>query len=120
LYKSCASQSRLKGAEVVAKITPLYIGEINVHKIDVMTEKTVADPIVVEHPSQKEWQSVTHRVSLGSELTKTNSEALNLAMVTDEFNADTFAENVDTEQHIEEDDEIVRSESDEENNATFS
>jgi hypothetical protein len=48
------------------------------------------------------------------------SEALNLAVVTHEFDADTFAENVDTEQHIEEDDEIVRSESDEENNATFS
>jgi hypothetical protein len=42
---------------------------------------------------------------------KTNSEALNLAVVTDEFDANTFAENVDTEQDIEEDDEIARSES---------
>jgi hypothetical protein len=47
-------------------------------------------------------------------LTKTNSEALNLAVVTYEFDADTFDENVDTEQHVEEDDETVRSESDEE------
>jgi hypothetical protein len=48
-------------------------------------------------------------------LAKTNSEALNLAVVTDEFYTDTFAENVDTEEHIEEDDERARSESDEEN-----
>jgi hypothetical protein len=47
-------------------------------------------------------------------LAKTNSEALNLAVVTDEFDADTFDENVDTEQHVEEDDETARSESDEE------
>jgi hypothetical protein len=43
---------------------------------------------------------------------KTNSEALNLAVVTYEFDADTFDENVDTEQHIEEDDKTARSESD--------
>jgi hypothetical protein len=36
-------------------------------------------------------------------LAKTNSEALNIAVVTDEFDADIFVENVDTEQHIEED-----------------
>jgi hypothetical protein len=46
---------------------------------------------------------------------KINSEALNLAMVTDEFDADTFDENVDTESHIEEDDEISINDSDEEN-----
>jgi hypothetical protein len=45
-------------------------------------------------------------------LAKTNSEALNLAVVTDEFDADTFYENIDTEQHIEEDDETARSEID--------
>jgi hypothetical protein len=45
---------------------------------------------------------------------KTNSKALNLTVVTDEFDADTFDENVDTEQHVEKDDEIARSESDEE------
>jgi hypothetical protein len=47
----------------------------------------------------------THRVSLGSELVKTNSEALNLAVVTYEFDDETFHENVDTEGHVEEDDE---------------
>jgi hypothetical protein len=52
---------------------------------------------------------------MASELAKTNSEALNLAVVTDEFDADTFAKNVDTEQHVEEDDETVISGSDEEN-----
>jgi hypothetical protein len=53
-------------------------------------------------------------VSLASELAKINSEALNLAVVTDEFDTDTFDENVDTEQHVEEDNETGRSESDEE------
>jgi hypothetical protein len=60
-------------------------------------------------------QGVTHRVSLASELAKTNSKVLNLAVVIDEFDANTFDENVDTEQHIEKDEETVRSESDEEN-----
>jgi hypothetical protein len=75
----------------------LFVGEINVHDTSVMIEETIADPIVVEQPSQVGWQGVTHRVSLGSELVKTNSEALNLTMVTNEFDADTFAENVDIE-----------------------
>jgi hypothetical protein len=48
-------------------------------------------------------------------LAKTNTEALNLTVVTNEFDADMFAENVDIEKHIEEDDETTRSESDEEN-----
>jgi hypothetical protein len=115
LYKYYSSQFGLKGAEVVAEITPLSVGEINVHDTGVTTEETIADPIEVEQPSQEEWHNVTHRVSLGSALTKTNPEALNLTVVTDEFNANTFAENVDTEQYIEEDDETTRSESDEEN-----
>jgi hypothetical protein len=55
LYKSYASQSRLKDAEVVAKIAPLTIGEINVHVTGVTTEETIAGPIAVEHPSQEEW-----------------------------------------------------------------
>jgi hypothetical protein len=59
-------------------------------------------------------QDVTHTVSLASELVKTNSEVLNIAVVTDDFDADTFDENVDTEHHVEEDDETTRSESDEE------
>jgi hypothetical protein len=46
---------------------------------------------------------------------KINSEALNLAVVTDEFDIETFVKNGDTEQHIEEDDETIRRESDEEN-----
>jgi hypothetical protein len=70
---------------------------------------------VVEQVSQEEWQGATHRVSLGSELVKTNYEALNLAVVTDEFDANTFDENVDTEPHVEEDDEAAINESDEEN-----
>jgi hypothetical protein len=35
LYKSCASQSRLKGVKVVAEIAMLPIGEINVHNTGV-------------------------------------------------------------------------------------
>jgi hypothetical protein len=114
LYKSRGSQSGLKDAEVVGVITPLSVGEITVHEDGVITEETIADPITIEQPSQEELQGVTHSVSLASKLTKTNSEALNLAVVTYEFDADTFDENVDTEQHVEEDDETVRSESDEE------
>jgi hypothetical protein len=47
-------------------------------------------------------------------LAKINSEALNLAVATNEFDANSFDENVDTEQHVEEADETTRSESDEE------
>jgi hypothetical protein len=46
---------------------------------------------------------------------KINSEALNLAVVTDEFDDETFDENVDTEVHVEEDDKAGINESDEEN-----
>jgi hypothetical protein len=70
---------------------------------------------MVEQWTQEEWQGATHRVSLGSELAKTNSEALNLVVVTDEFDVDMFDENVDTELHVQEDDEAAISESDEEN-----
>jgi hypothetical protein len=69
----------------------------------------------VEQVSQEEWHGATHRVSLGSELMKTNSETLNLVVVIDEFDNKTFHENVDTEPHVEEDDEAAISESDEEN-----
>jgi hypothetical protein len=105
----------LKGVEVVAKIAPLPDGEITVQETGVMTEEIVADPIVVEQLTQEEWQGVTHRVSMYSELVKTNSEALNLAVVTDEFDVNTFDENVDSESCIEEDDEAAINESDEEN-----
>jgi hypothetical protein len=114
LYKSGASQSGLKGAEVVRVIAPLSAGEITVHENGVITEETIADPITIEQPSQDELHGVTHTVSLASELAKTNSEALNLAVVTDEFDIDTFDENVDTEQHVEEDDETARSKSNKE------
>jgi hypothetical protein len=48
-------------------------------------------------------------------LAKTHSEALNFTVVTEEFDANTFDENVDAEKHVEEDEETARSESDEEN-----
>jgi hypothetical protein len=104
----------LKDAEVVGVITPLSAGEITVHEDCVTTKETIADPITIEQPSQEELRGVTHTVSLASELVKTNSELLNLVVVTYEFDADTFDENVDTEQHVEKDDETVRSESNEE------
>jgi hypothetical protein len=104
----------LKGAEVVGVIALLSVDEITVHEDGVTTKETIANPITIEQPSQEELQGVTHMVSLASELAKTNSEALNLAVVTYEFDADTFDENVDTEQHVEKDDETTRSESDEE------
>jgi hypothetical protein len=69
----------------------------------------------VEQPTQEEWQCGTHRVRLSSKLTKTNSKVLNLVVVTDEFDIDTFDENVDTKPHVEEEEEeITISESDEE------
>jgi hypothetical protein len=58
LYKSCASQSGLKGAEVVAEIAPLSGGEIIVQEMGVTTEEIVADPIMVEQPAQEEWHVV--------------------------------------------------------------
>jgi hypothetical protein len=70
---------------------------------------------VVEQASQEKFHGATHRVSLGSKLAKTNSEPLNLAVVTDEFDDETFDENVDTDVHIKEDDEAGINESDVEN-----
>jgi hypothetical protein len=115
LYKSCASESGLKGAEVIAEIAPLPSGEITVQETSVMTEEIVVEPITVEQGSQEELHGATHRVSLGSKLVKTNSEVLNLALVTNKFDDETFDENVDTEAHIEEEDEVGISESDEKN-----
>jgi hypothetical protein len=48
-------------------------------------------------------------------MAKMNFESLNLAFVTDEFDADTLDENLDNEHHIDENDESSSSESDEEN-----
>jgi hypothetical protein len=44
----------LKGVDIVAEITPLPVGEINVHETGVTTEETITDPITVEQPSQEE------------------------------------------------------------------
>jgi hypothetical protein len=115
LYKFCASESGLKRVEVVAEIVLLPSGDITVLETGVTTEEIVVDPITVEQASQEELHGATHRVTLGSELAKTNSEALNLVVVTDEFDDETFDENVDTEAHVEEDNEAGTSESDEEN-----
>jgi hypothetical protein len=52
-YKSYASESGLKGAEVVAETTPLPSGEINVQKTGVTTEEIIVDPITVEQASQE-------------------------------------------------------------------
>jgi hypothetical protein len=68
LYKSCASQYGLKGAEVVGVIALLSAGEIIVHEDDVTMEETIADPITIEQPRQEELYGVTHIVSLTSEL----------------------------------------------------
>jgi hypothetical protein len=54
-------------------------------------------------------------VCLDSELAKANSEALSLALVRDEFDADTFDENPGNEQNVDENDESSNSESDKEN-----
>jgi hypothetical protein len=104
----------LKGVEIVAEIASLPGSEITVQEIGVMTEEIVVDPIVVEQASQEELHGATHRVSLGSELVKTKFEALNLVVVTDEFDDETFDENVDIEAHVKEDDGAGISESDEE------
>jgi hypothetical protein len=72
-----------------------------VHEDGVTAEETIADPITIQQSSQEELQGVTHTISLASELAKINSEALNLAVLTNEFDADTFDENVDTEQYVE-------------------
>jgi hypothetical protein len=105
----------LKGADVVAEMTLLPGTKITVHETCMTTEETIADPIAVEQSSQEECQGVTHRISLTSELAKTNSESLNLTLVRDEFDADTLDKNLDNEQHVEKNDEIASNESDEEN-----
>jgi hypothetical protein len=90
-------------------------GEITIQETGVTTKEIIVNPIAMEQASQEECHDATHRVSLGSELAKINSEALNLAVVIDEFDDETFHENIDTEPHFEEDDEAAINESDEEN-----
>jgi hypothetical protein len=114
LYKTCARDFGLKAAEVVAEVVPLPGGEMTVHGTGMMTEEVIANPIVMEQMSHDEWQPATHRVILGSELAKANSEAVNLALVRDEFDGDTFDPNPSNEQNVDENDESSSSESDEE------
>jgi hypothetical protein len=102
----------LNGAET--EIAPLPSGEITVQEMGVTTEEIVIDPITVEQVSQDELYGATHRISLESELAKTNYEALNLTVITNKFDDETFDENIDTEAHVE-DDEAEISESDKEN-----
>jgi hypothetical protein len=90
-----------------------YQGKVQMHLHSPVT-KGKLDIQKIEQPNQEELQGVTHTVSLASELVKINSEALNLPVVTDKFDTNTLDENVDTEQHVEEDDETRRSEIDEE------
>jgi hypothetical protein len=115
LYNTCAMDSGLKGAEVVAECASLLDGEMTVHRTGMTIEEIIVDLIIVEVLSQEECQSVAHMISLESELVKTNSESLNLALVRDEFDANTFDENLNNEQNIDENDESSNSESDEEN-----
>jgi tryptophan synthase alpha subunit len=105
----------LKGVEVVAEIAQLLSGEVTVQETGVPTKEIVVDHIAVEQAIQEELDGATHRVSLGNELAKINYGALNLSVVTDEFDDESFDENVDTKAHVEEDDEAGISESDEEN-----
>ena len=115
LYKACARESGLKGAEVVAECALLHGGEMNVHGTGMTMEEVIIDRTTVEVPSQEECQGGTHRVSLGSELARANSESLNLALVRDEFDVDMFDQNLDNEQNVDENDASSSSESDEEN-----
>jgi hypothetical protein len=53
LYKTCAKDYGLKGAEVVAECALLPSGEMTVHGMGTTMKEIVADPIVVEVPSQE-------------------------------------------------------------------
>jgi hypothetical protein len=90
LYKTCARDSGLKGAEIVAKCALLSTNEMTVHGTRITAEDIIVDSITMEVPRKEECQGVTHRVSLDSELAKTNSESLNFALARDEFDVDTF------------------------------
>jgi hypothetical protein len=73
---------------------------MTVHGTGMTTEEIIVDPIDVQQSSQEECHGITHRVSLGPELAKANSEALNLVMVWDEFDADTFDQNPDIDRML--------------------
>jgi hypothetical protein len=115
LYKTYARDSGLKGVEVVVECASLPTSEMTVRGMIMTTKENIVDPIAVEIPSQEKCQGVTHMVSLGSDLAKMNSEYLNLTLVRDEFDANTFDENLDNEQNVNENDESSSNESNEEN-----
>jgi hypothetical protein len=114
LYKACARDSGLKGAEVIAEVMPSTCGGIIVHQT-VMTEEVIADPIAVEQLSQEEVQNVNQRLSLGSEMAKANSDFHDLALATDEFDA-KMLEDEPINDRIDEDDEPSSTDNEEENN----
>jgi hypothetical protein len=115
LYNTCATDSRLKGVEVITKYTLFPGGEMTLHGTGMTTEEIIVDSIVVGVPNQYECQSVTYRVSLGGELVKANSVSLNLSLVRYEFDVDVFDQNIGNEQNVDENDESSSSDSDEEN-----
>jgi hypothetical protein len=115
LYKTCARDYGLKGANVVIECEPLHGSEMIMHETVMPMKEIIVEHIAMEVPSQEECQGTTHKVSLGSKLAKVNSNTLNLALVRDEFDADIFDQNLDNEQYVDENDESSSSESDEEN-----
>jgi hypothetical protein len=108
LYKTCARDYGLKGANAVIECEPLHGSEMIMHETVMPMKEIIVEHIAMEVPSQEECQGTTHKVSLGSKLVKANSNTLNLALVRDEFDADN-------EQYVDENDESSSSESDEEN-----
>jgi hypothetical protein len=115
LYKTCARDYGLKGANAVIECEPLHGSEMIMHETVMTMKEIIVEHIAMEVPSQEECQGTTHKVSLGSKLAKANSNTLNLALVRDEFDADIFDQNLDNEQYVDENDESSSSESDEEN-----
>jgi hypothetical protein len=114
LYKACARDSGLKGAEVIAEVMSSMCGGIIVHQT-AMTEEVIADPIAVEQLSQEEVQNVNQRLSLGSEMAKANSDFHDLALATDEFDV-KMLEDEPINDRIDEDDEPSSTDNEEESN----
>jgi hypothetical protein len=81
-----------------------------------MIEEVIVDPIVVEQSSQAECPHVTHRVSLGSKMDEANPEFHNLALTSDEFDADMLYNEPSNEQNVDEDDETSSTDNEEVSN----
>jgi hypothetical protein len=81
-----------------------------------MTEEVIADPIVLEQPSQDECHNVAHRVSLGSEMDKAHPEFHNLALASNEFDVNILDNEPCNEENVDEDDEASSSDNEEESN----